>query len=142
MPTSAKTRPPPPAPDAAAFLELAKARMKDAEILAANDRSDGAAYLCGYAVEFTLKARICTVLGWGAYQISRGFESFKTHELPILLSLSGCAQKNVFGSPFATEWSTVLNMWSSQMRYEPVGSISTQNANDMLQAVQNLLSMI
>jgi hypothetical protein len=108
MATSTKTRPPPPPPDAAAFLELAKARMKDAEVLLANNRNDGAAYLCGYAVEFTLKARICTLLGWTTYQISRGYESFKTHDLPILLSLSGCEQKNVVGSPFASEWSTVL----------------------------------
>ena len=102
----------------------------------------GAAYLCGYAVEFTLKARICDLLGWETYQISRGYESFKTHELPILLSLSGCTQKNIVGSPFAREWSTLLNMWSSQMRYEPVGSVSAPDAKDMLQAVHSLLSMI
>ncbi len=39
--------------------ELAKLRLAEAEKLCDAGYYDGAAYLCGYAVEFALKARIC-----------------------------------------------------------------------------------
>jgi len=43
---------------------LARARLKDAQILFTAKRYDAATYLCGYAVELALKARICQTLGW------------------------------------------------------------------------------
>jgi len=43
---------------------LARARLKDAQILFAATRYDIATYVCGYAVEMALKARICHTLGW------------------------------------------------------------------------------
>lgn len=46
------------------FRKLAQARIKDAEVLYANRRYAGAVYLCGYAVELALKARICHTLKW------------------------------------------------------------------------------
>ncbi len=42
--------------------KIARARLKDAEVLAASRRYEGAIYLCGYAVELGLKARICKTL--------------------------------------------------------------------------------
>ena len=42
---------------------LARARLKEAQILFAAKRYDAATYLCGYAVEMALKARICKTLG-------------------------------------------------------------------------------
>ena len=41
---------------------IAKARLEDATALFNNQRFDGAKYLCGYAAELTLKARICATL--------------------------------------------------------------------------------
>jgi HEPN domain-containing protein len=41
---------------------IAQARIGDAKVLLAAGRFDGATYLCGYAVEVALKARICRVL--------------------------------------------------------------------------------
>ena len=38
---------------------LAAARLEDAKVLLASGRYDGAVYMCGYAVEIALKARIC-----------------------------------------------------------------------------------
>ena len=38
---------------------IAVARLDDAKALSANGRADGAAYVCGYAIELALKARIC-----------------------------------------------------------------------------------
>ncbi|OQY56397.1 MAG: hypothetical protein DRR08_31475 [Candidatus Parabeggiatoa sp. nov. 2] len=43
---------------------LARARLKEAQILFLAKRYDAATYLGGYAVELALKARICKTLGW------------------------------------------------------------------------------
>lgn len=43
---------------------LATARLTDSQVLFAGQRYDAAAYLCGYAIELALKARICKTLGW------------------------------------------------------------------------------
>jgi hypothetical protein len=42
---------------------LAYARLRDAEILFAQKRYHAAYYLCGYSIEYILKARVCTKLG-------------------------------------------------------------------------------
>jgi HEPN domain-containing protein len=42
--------------------KIARGRLKDAEVLLTAKRYDGAIYLCGYAIETALKARICHVL--------------------------------------------------------------------------------
>lgn len=46
---------------------IAGARLEDAKVLAANGRSDGAAYVCGYAIELALKARIADTLNWKGF---------------------------------------------------------------------------
>jgi HEPN domain-containing protein len=43
-----------PTPDLKA---ISRARLRDAKVLLKGKRLDGAAYLCGYAVELALKAR-------------------------------------------------------------------------------------
>jgi len=72
---------------------IAKARLIDAEALASCHRYEGAVYLCGYAVELGLKNRICKTLKWegfpGSTKEFQGYQSFKTHNLDILLHLSG-----------------------------------------------------
>ena len=40
---------------------IAAARLNDAKVLLENERTDGAGYICGYAIELALKARICTL---------------------------------------------------------------------------------
>ena len=52
---------------AADFRKIAKARLKDAEVLLSAGRFDGAVYLCGYSVEIALKARICRRLKWTGF---------------------------------------------------------------------------
>ena len=81
----------------AELLKIAEARLKDAEVLFNSKRYDGAIYLCGYAVEVALKARICSTLRWNGYPMTsnefKNFQSFKTHSLDVLLSLSGVESK-------------------------------------------------
>jgi hypothetical protein len=68
-------------------------RLDDAKALLAANRFDGATYLCGYAVEMALKARTCRVLNWPEFPSTGGefqaYRSFQTHELGVLLHLSG-----------------------------------------------------
>jgi hypothetical protein len=72
---------------------IAAARLEDARTLLAAGRFDGATYLCGYVVEVALKARICRVLNWPEFPSTGGefqaYRSFQTHELDVLLRLSG-----------------------------------------------------
>ncbi|HEX8407274.1 MAG TPA: HEPN domain-containing protein, partial [Thermoanaerobaculia bacterium] len=63
---------------------IAHARLKDAEVLMGANRTDGAGYVCGYAVELALKARICETLNWAGFPENRhefhNFASFRTHK--------------------------------------------------------------
>ena len=49
---------------------IARARLRDAQILLQAKRFEGAHYLCGYSVELALKARICRTLKWPGFQDS------------------------------------------------------------------------
>lgn len=72
---------------------ISKGRLRDAEVLLGARRFDGAVYMCGYAVEIALKARACNALGWRGFPESskefEGLQSFRTHNLELLLHLSG-----------------------------------------------------
>ncbi len=72
---------------------ISRARLSDAKVLLEAKRYDGAVYLCGYAVELALKARICRTLRWSGFPETqsdfRGLLSVKTHDLEILLRFSG-----------------------------------------------------
>jgi HEPN domain-containing protein len=119
------------------------ARLKDAQVLLASGRFDGAVYVAGYAVETALKARICRRLGWPDYPETAGefrdYQSLKTHKLHVLLHLSG-HESTVIAKAF-TDWSTVLN-WEPEIRYRPIGTASSKDANDMLDSVARLLKIL
>jgi HEPN domain-containing protein len=55
---------------------MAQARLEDAEALLQSGRYDSAVYLCGYAVELALKARICLNLNWNEYPASKAGTAF------------------------------------------------------------------
>ncbi|MBS1789482.1 MAG: HEPN domain-containing protein [Acidobacteria bacterium] len=89
---------------------IAKGRLKDANVLFNAGRYDGAIYLCGYAVETALKARICSTLKWPGFPSTRrefeGYQSFRTHDLEVLLHLSGAEEK--IKTKHFVEWSIVV----------------------------------
>ncbi|WP_420147408.1 hypothetical protein, partial [Spirosoma sp.] len=101
---------------------IASARLDDAEALFLAGRFDGAAYLCGYVIEITLKLRICRTMQWDGFPESRkefeGLLSFKTHDLDTLLHVSGI--ENKVKQFYFLEWSTV-KVWSPESRYSRVG---------------------
>lgn len=68
----------------AELRENARAHLRAARILRRSKAYDSAVYLCGYAVEIALKARICQTLKWPGFPLTGGEfankASFKTHE--------------------------------------------------------------
>ena len=121
------------------LTEIAQARIRDADILLASGRHDSAVYLCGYAIELALKTRICQTLSWKGYPSTnadfRSYQSFKTHDLDVLLHLTGREERiktNLF-----TEWSIVA-AWNPEARYERVGTVSKADAQAMLSAAKKV----
>jgi hypothetical protein len=125
---------------ASQLQDLARARLADENALQAARRYDGAAYLGGYVVELALKARICRTLKWAEFPSTRSefkeLQSFKTHDLDVLLRLSG--REEYVKVKLFPEW-TAVNQWNPEARYQPVGSASKQAVEQMLAAAKILL---
>lgn len=122
---------------------IAQARLEDAQALLAAARYDGAVYLCGYAVEVALKARICRTLSWTDFPSTTGefqpYRSFQTHELDVLLRLSG--QEPRVKQQHFNFWNTVA-VWRAESRYSIVGSVRKVDAESMVSAADELLKVL
>lgn len=122
---------------------IARARMHDARVLLQSKRFDGAFYLCGYSVELALKARICQTLKWSGFPETanefRNLQSLKTHNLEVLLRLSGVEGR--VKSKYLAEWSVVLD-WNPEKRYQPIGQSTLQQAADMVTCAKRLLDIL
>ncbi len=125
--------------DRAELRKIARERLKDAEALFAAARYDGAIYLGGYVVELSLKSRICRNLKWKGFPQTRNefqsYLSFKTHDLDVLLSLSG-AEESIKTRHLA-EWSAVAT-WDPEARYNPIGNASRGDAELLIEAARTL----
>lgn len=124
-------------------LKRTAARLKDAEILWEAKRFDGASYLSGYAVEIGLKLRICKTLKWLGFPETngefQGLVSFKTHDLDVLLRLSGIEEQMKLN--FFAEWSD-LKPWKPELRYAITGSASQISAQEMISAAKTTLKIL
>src|SRR5579863_7686293 len=122
---------------------IARGRLRDAQVLLRAKRFDGAFYLCGYAVELALKARICHTLGWPGFPESsqdfKGLQSVKTHDLEVLLRFSG-VEAQVKAKHLA-DWSVVLE-WNPERRYQAIGQSTGQQVTDMVNCVKRLLEVL
>ncbi len=119
--------------------KIARARLKDAEALFNARRYDGAVYLCGYAVELALKNRICRALNWEKYPVSKKLNNFKTHDLVLLLQLSGIEKK--INTTLLAEWS-IVSEWNPELRYQEIGSVTKDEARLMIDSTRILLKRI
>ena len=121
--------------------KIARARLKDSEVLHKNRRYDGAVYLCGYAVEMVLKNRICRTLKWTEFPPNswRDYQSFRTHKLNILLTLSGMETK--IKTQYLSEWS-VVETWNPEDRYEPIPQKTRQDSLNMIESTKTLLKLL
>jgi HEPN domain-containing protein len=128
---------------ASQLRSIAKARLRDADVLLRAKRFDGAFYLCGYAVELALKSRICRTLGWSSFPETKsefeGLQSIKTHDLERLLRFSGIEER--IRRKYLSEWSEVVN-WNPEKRYQAIGQSTPQQATDMLTSAKRLLAVI
>ena len=119
---------------------IARARLEDAKTLLKARRFDGATYICGYAVEVALKARICRTLNWPEFPGTSGefqaYRSFQTHELDVLLRLSG-QEARIKQNHFAL-WNTVA-IWKAESRYNIIGTAQEGDAVAMINAADALL---
>ncbi|HEX8691800.1 MAG TPA: HEPN domain-containing protein [Longimicrobium sp.] len=122
---------------------LARGRLRDAKALFRAGRYDAAAYICGYAVEAALKARICRTLRWTGFpDTNKEFEhyhSLKTHRLDVLLELSG--QSPRITGRYGLHWDAVVK-WDPVQRYRPIGSTSRAFAEKMLRSTQVLVRVL
>ena len=110
---------------------IARARLDDAKSLLAAGRFDGATYVCGYAVEVALKARICRTLNWSEFPATSAefvaYKSSRTHELEVLLRFSG--QKGSIKQ-------------SPDSRYNSIGTALQAATESMIQATDELLEAL
>lgn len=129
--------------DSKLLKKLAIERLKDADALLAAGRYDGAIYLVGYTVELALKSRICKTLHWPSFPRTsgefKGYQSFKTHDLDILLSLSG--RWNAIKSKWLADWSTVVT-WDPEARYNPIGNVGKAEAERMIESAKAILKVL
>lgn len=118
--------------------ELAKLRLKEAETLFSAGLYDGTVYLCGYVIEFALKARICKLLEIDEYPASGKLKSaYAVHDFDQLLLLSGLKNKlNNANAELYANWS-VATPWTPEIRYSPKGSFSEDKAEEILHAVRD-----
>lgn len=127
----------------ATLRAIANGRLDDARHLLEAERYDGAAYLCGYAVELALKARICNTLGWAGFPETnhefRPYQSFRTHSLEILLTFT--AQEQTVKDYFLVEWSAVAK-WDPESRYSALGTVTESEAELMINSATTLLEVL
>lgn len=118
---------------------LADARLQDAEALLAAERHDASRYICGYAVELKLKARICRAHGWDVYPpVAPLAQPLKTHNLAMLLLLSTMHARIL--DRYADDWSVVV-AWNPERRYD-VTPATAQDAQAMIDATRALMAVL
>jgi len=129
--------------DRTELRKIARERLKDAEALLAASRYDGAIYLGGYVVELSLKSKICKNLKWKRFPQTpgefKGYLSFKTHDLDVLLSLSGAEEK--IKTRYLAEWSAVAT-WDPEARYNPIIKASKGDAELLVESARTLLGAL
>jgi hypothetical protein len=122
---------------------IARARIEDAQALLTAGRFDGATYLCGYAVELALKARICRTLNWTEFPSTgsefQAYRSFQTHDLDVLLRLSGQGPR-IMQNHFPL-WNAVAR-WTVESRYNAVAVVQQPGATAMIQAAEEMVAIL
>ena len=122
---------------------IARARLKEAEVLLSAGQYDGAVYLCGYAVEVALKARICRHLKWAGFPQSSkefdGLQALKTHDFKVLIKFTGMDDK--VRQLHFQEWNLLLG-WTPEVRYAPIGTATRRDAEVMIESARILMGII
>jgi hypothetical protein len=127
----------------AELRSISASRIDEAQALLDAGHYDGVVYLCGYAVELALKAQVCETLNWVGYPYTnrefRELQSFRTHNLRLLLRLSGQDSRIKGAAPDV--WSNV-SRWNPELRYLVPGSTSESSASDLLSQVKLIVGVL
>jgi HEPN domain-containing protein len=118
------------------FSSLANERLDDATALLSTERFAGAVYMCGYAVEFALKARICKYLGWDEFR--EDYRDLKTHNLEVLFSFTGLSGVK---ASFDGYWNDVID-WKPEIRYHAGMKVTRQMAEGMISSTNKLMEVL
>lgn len=90
-----------------------------------------------------MKARICRTLKWDGFpstaQEFKGLQSLKTHDLDILLRLSGMGAR--VKDKRYPDWSVAAD-WSPESRYRRIGTCTEPQATEMVAAAHGLLEIL
>lgn len=128
--------------------DTAREYLRAAKLLRTRSSPDAAIYLCGYAVEIALKARICRTLHWrtGFPETASEFRlkgNLKTHDLETLLDYTGLQHRvrSASSTGFLADWS-VVNKWNPEQRYNPRGTRTQSDADSMITSTQILLRVL
>ena len=124
---------------------IARGRLADAAVLIRAGRHDTAVYLCGYAVEASLKARICRTLGWSEFparpeEWKPHHQVLKIHDLARLAKWSG-VEPQLEGPVYKTFWFEVVT-WTPETRYEIGGATTRPEAMRTLRASRVLTDLL
>lgn len=117
---------------------LADGRLLDVKVLRDGGRFDAAAYMCGYVLEFGLKACVCNRLRVPDYPERELKGTFKTHNFEDLLLLAGLRDEiTAHKTPeLYANWQ-VISGWTPDWRYRLIGSIDGPGLQQMLQALED-----
>lgn len=123
--------------------KLSKGRIKESELLFSHRRYDTSAYLCGYAVEFALKYRICKCLRWKIFPKTNSefgeLKFLKTHDYETLLRLTG--KVDLVKTSLMAEWSVVAK-WNPENRYQPLGTMTRTDSRDMIDSSKKIVEAL
>jgi len=129
------------------LYKLAKSRFKEAKTLTADNKPDGAVYLCGYALELMLKRKICLILDWDGFPENNpefkkeNVNSFKSHDLETLLHLSGVKKQLYNNTSIEASW-RIAKQWKSENRYRRIGEIKQADAEATIEATRKVINWI
>jgi len=126
--------------------KTAREYLRAAKLLRTRRSYDASVYLCGYAVEIALKARICRTLNWttGFPDTDAEFRvkgNIKIHDLEALLDYTGLQHRVRSVTGYLGDWS-VVNKWNPKQRYQPRGTKTLADANSMIVSTQVLLKVL
>lgn len=119
------------------FIKLAKMRLSESKILLSRKKYSGAYYLCGYAIEYALKAYFAKQIKKSEFPDKEAVFRIYQHSPTELMKASGLQtrfQKQlVTDKDFAIYWKTVAD-WSEEARYE---IHSEKEAKDLYKAISD-----
>lgn len=119
--------------------QLANLRLEEAERLYSHGLYDGATYLCGYVLEFALKARICRLLRLKEYP-ERGEigHLLKTHNFDNLKVLAGLSEEITAtrNKDLFSNWS-IAALWKPEQRYSAKGTADKKKAEEVLASIRD-----